>query len=168
MLLAMALANNPELIFLDEPTTGLDPQARRHLWDIVGMIKSEGKTVVLTTHYMEEAEILCEDIAILDCGKVIARGSPDRLLEESGSETTIQFKGKALVTDRAFLLKDLKRSGAVRKIRENPDGFELFTDRTNICLELLIKHQVDLSDINVRSKNLEDLFLQLTGRGLRD
>ena len=168
LLLAIALANDPELIFLDEPTTGLDPQARRHLWDIVETVKAEGKTVVLTTHYMEEAEILCDDIAIVDQGKVIACGAPENLLAESADAATVQVTGKHLPADPAPLFEALKRSGAADGIRKRPDGFELQTDRVNDCLKILLDHRVDLSKIGVRSKNLEDLFLQLTGRRLRD
>ncbi len=91
LLLAMALSNDPELIFLDEPTTGLDPQARRHLWDIVHGIKKAGKTLVLTTHYMEEAEILCDIIGIIDNGKIIAMGTPAGLLNEHCGGSTISI-----------------------------------------------------------------------------
>jgi ABC-2 type transport system ATP-binding protein len=168
LLLAMALVNDPELIFLDEPTTGLDPQARRHLWDIVGRVKTEGKTVVLTTHYMEEAEILCDDIAIVDKGKIIARGAPEELLRKSRSEVTIQVAAKALPEDAPDLFVELKRSGTVTGILESPGGFELQTTRVNACLETLLAHRVDLSQASVRSKNLEDLFIQITGRRLRD
>ncbi len=96
LLLAIALVNNPDLVFLDEPTTGLDPQARRHLWDIVEKIKSEGKTIVLTTHYMEEAQKLCEEIAIVDQGRIIALGSPAFLLEKYGEGTTIEIPGPSV------------------------------------------------------------------------
>jgi len=168
LLLAMALINDPELIFLDEPTTGLDPQARRHLWDIVDRVTAEGKTVVLTTHNMEEAEILCDDIAIVDRGKIIARGSPEELLRKFRSEVTIQIAGKTLPDDPVDLLGELTRSGTVTGVLESPGGFELQTTQVNACLETLLAHRVDLSQISIRSKNLEDLFLQLTGRRLRD
>ena len=168
LLLAIALANDPELMFLDEPTTGLDPQARRHLWDIVETVKKEGKTVVLTTHYMEEAEILCDDIAIVDRGSIITRGAPDRLLRENCPGATIQVKKKDLPADRDGLFRDLRHTGIVSDILEKPDGFDLQTTRVNACLEVLLQHHVDLSEITVRSGNLEDLFLQLTGRRLRE
>ena len=89
LLLAIALANDPELIVLDEPTTGLDPQARRHLWDIVGHIKNMGKTLILTTHYMEEAEKLCDEIAIMDSGKIIDFDTTEGLLKKHGGRSTI-------------------------------------------------------------------------------
>ena len=168
LLLAMALANDPELIFLDEPTTGLDPQARRHLWEIVDTVKAEGKTIVLTSHYMEEAEILCDDIAIVDQGKIIARGTPDQLLEEDNAEMTIRIPGKNLPEDPTGLFADLKRSGAAADIRSRTNGVELLTTGMNTCVRKLLEYGVDLSAIHVRSKNLEDLFLQLTGRRLRD
>lgn len=168
LLLAIALANDPELIFLDEPTTGLDPQARRHLWEIVETVKGEGKTVVLTTHYMEEAEILCDDIAIVDRGRIIARGSPEALLEENGQETAIEVKRRDLPSDADGLFRELESAGAVNQLREKGDGFVFATRRVNTFLEVLLNHRVNLSAISVRSKNLEDLFLQLTGRRLRE
>ncbi len=168
LLLAMALVNDPELIFLDEPTTGLDPQARRHLWDIVALVKTEGKTVVLTTHYMEEAEILCDDIAIVDLGRVIARGAPDRLLQDRGREVSIQIPEKAIVGDVDGLLGRLRDAGIILEIRKKPGVVEIGTDRANDCFQWLIANGVDLAGAGVRSRNLEDLFLQITGRRLRD
>ncbi len=158
LLLALALANDPELIFLDEPTTGLDPQARRHLWDIVEDIKKSGKTIVLTTHYMDEAEILCDNIAIMDIGKIIAMGTPQELLKKHCTSSTIILRGaqdeEAL--DRLAL-----------KWYRIEDQFEIEADNLNESIEMLIQHGFDLSDLTVRSGNLEDLFLMLTGKHLR-
>jgi ABC-2 type transport system ATP-binding protein len=159
LLLAMALANDPMLVFLDEPTTGLDPQARRYLWDIVEDIKSENKTVVLTTHYMEEAQILCDQIAIMDSGKIIALGSPEELLERNCKGTTLVLSGDVSEEKLEDLpWKRFKTQGTV----------EIQTDDLNGCLNTLIGRGVDLSGMTVRSQNLEDLFLKLTGRRLRN
>jgi ABC-2 type transport system ATP-binding protein len=158
LLLAMALANNPELIFLDEPTTGLDPQARHHLWNIVKDIKSKGKTLILTTHYMEEAQILCDRIAIMDAGKIIAMGTPDELLKEHANRTTIIIRSD--VTTSCF-------ENLPCQCFSIHDGIELQTDSLNECLLGLMERGIDLSNITVRSQNLEDLFLKLTGKELR-
>ncbi|MCP4134914.1 MAG: ABC transporter ATP-binding protein [bacterium] len=158
LLLAMALANDPELVFLDEPTTGLDPQARRHLWEIVRNIKAENKTLVLTTHYMEEAENLCDTIAIMDYGKIIATGSPKELLDQHCKGATISLQTDIDIEQ----LKDLPCSAF-----RTDDRIEIQTESINTCVEALIKKGIDLSSMNVRSFNLEDLFLQLTGHKLR-
>ncbi len=158
LLLAMALANDPELVFLDEPTTGLDPQARRHLWEIVARIKSENKTIVLTTHYMEEAQILCDTIAIMDRGRVIAMGTPENLLAIHGGGASILLPGK---------LDAGKLEGVSCRWFEVEDGIEIQTDSLNDCIHALVGRGVDLSGMSVRSQNLEDLFLKLTGSQLR-
>jgi ABC-2 type transport system ATP-binding protein len=159
LLLAMALANDPMLVFLDEPTTGLDPQARRYLWDIVEDIKSENKTVVLTTHYMEEAQMLCDQIAIMDSGKIIAMGAPEELLER-------YCRGTALVLPDS--VNEEKLEDLPWKRFKTQGTIEIQTDDLNSCLKTLIERGVDLSRMTVRSQNLEDLFLKLTGRRLRN
>lgn len=158
LLLAMALANDPELLFLDEPTTGLDPQARRHLWDIVHRIKAKKRTIVLTTHYMEEAEILCDRIGIIDNGKIIAMGTPRGLLKEhcGGVSITLNADIDDAILD-AFPCQWFRRH----------DTVEIETSSPNECLHRLIELGVDLSTMNVRNQNLEDLFLKLTGHDLR-
>jgi ABC-2 type transport system ATP-binding protein len=168
LMLAIALVNDPELVFLDEPTTGLDPQARRHLWDIVENIRSEGKTVVLTTHYMEEAQKLCDEILIMDRGKIILEGPPEALLREhcSGVAVTLpkeSSKGnlRSLVDEKPLLFK----SG---KIFENQKYIEFYTENVNECIKILLDSGVDLSRITLRSRNLEDLFLEKTGHRLRN
>ena len=158
LLLAMALANDPELIFLDEPTTGLDPQARRHLWEIVRQIKSIKKTMVLTTHYMEEAEILCDRIGIIDNGKIIAMGTPQGLLKEHSGGVTISI--------RVDLDDDLLKNLPCNWFRMQ-DRIQIQTSSPNDCLYRLVEMGVDLSTMNVRNQNLEDLFLKLTGHELR-
>ncbi|HOP63673.1 MAG TPA: ABC transporter ATP-binding protein [Spirochaetota bacterium] len=158
LLLAMALANNPELIILDEPTTGLDPQARRHLWDIVTGIKNSGRTIILTTHYMEEAEKLCDRIAIMDYGKIIDIDTPDSLLRRHGKGATIYIR-----TEEPE--KFMKALPGRAYIVEN--GIEVRTDSLNQCIQKISTAGGDLSGMTVRTPNLEDVFLELTGHTLR-
>jgi ABC-2 type transport system ATP-binding protein len=158
LLLAIALANEPELIFLDEPTTGLDPQARRYLWDIVQRIKSENKTIVLTTHYMEEAQFLCDDIAIMDQGKIIAMGPPDNLLQKHCNGSTI-FIGQPI--EEALL------DGLPGSWFRKHNMVEIQTENVNDCIPFLIDRGISLETMTVRSQNLEDLFLKLTGKQIR-
>lgn len=159
LLLAMALANDPDLIFLDEPTTGLDPQARRHLWDIVFRLKQKNKTIVLTTHYMEEAQLLCDYIAIMDHGNFIAEGPPSELLQKHCKTTTVAIQNR-VGDDRlkGFEAGQIKRGNAT---------LEIETTDINVCLAELLDRGLDLKGVSVRSQNLEDLFLKLTGHGLR-
>lgn len=159
LLLAMALANDPELVFLDEPTTGLDPQARRNLWDLVDDIRKKGKTIVLTTHYMEEAEILCDLIAIIDSGRVIAFGSPRNLLSACGSSSVVEISLGASRGRMENFPFSWASSGGLA---------EILTSDIDACIKELIKREVSLSSLTVRSMNLEDLFLKLTGKTLRD
>lgn len=159
LLLAIALANDPELVFLDEPTTGLDPQARRHLWEIVREIKSRGKTIALTTHYMEEAQILCDRIAIMDHGHIIAMGSPQELLSEQGGGASILIHGQI---DTSVL------EGIACRWFSQEGYVEIQTSNINDCLNALLERGVDLSGMTVRTPNLEDLFLKLTGTQLRN
>ena len=158
-LLALALINKPELLILDEPSTGLDPQARSNLWELVHQIKTEGKTIILTTHYMEEAQHLCDEIAIMDYGKIIAQGTPQALIKQYSPEMTVILPQKNFV----FSVDSLKLP-----YQEVKDTIEIKTKDVNACLDLLISHQVDLSDLTVRSPSLETVFLNLTGRQLRE
>jgi ABC-2 type transport system ATP-binding protein len=158
LLLAIALANNPTLLFLDEPTTGLDPQARRYLWDIVSDIKRDGKTVILTTHYMEEAQILCDRIAIVDHGKIIALDDTKKLLGEESTCVSIIVRtitDESVLDDFPFYYVKIE------------NDIEIQTDKPNECMEELLRRDIDLTGFTVRSQNLEDLFLQLTGKELR-
>jgi len=159
MLLALALVNDPELVFLDEPSTGLDPQARRNLWDIVLDIKGRGKTVVLTTHYMEEAQHLCDEVAIMDHGRIIAQGSPDELIRR-------HCRGTTVVLPRSGLPCPPDRLGV--QWRAAGDTIVVETEDINACLKTLMARAVDLNDVIIHSPNLEDVFLKLTGRNLRD
>ncbi|WP_300670104.1 ABC transporter ATP-binding protein [Desulfoluna sp.] len=159
LLLAMALASDPDLIFLDEPTTGLDPQARRHLWEIVEKLKEDGKTVVLTTHYMEEAQNLCDEIAIMDHGRIIAMGKTEALLAAHCKGSSIMLPGTA--PDDAFTAL----SSAWFRL---PDGrISIQTEDPDASLRELVAKGFDLTGIVVTPQTLEDLFLELTGNALR-
>jgi len=159
LLLAMALANDPDLIFLDEPTTGLDPQARRHLWDIVFQLKKKNKTIVLTTHYMEEAQLLCDYIVIMDHGRFIQEGEPSILLADHCQTTSVIIKNDN-ISDK---LSNFTHGNVIHTDHE----VEIQTNDITACLTDLLARDIDLIGINVRSQNLEDLFLKLTGHGLR-
>ena len=158
-LLALALINRPTLLFLDEPSTGLDPQARRNLWDLVGRIKKEGKTIILTTHYMEEAQYLCDKIAIMDHGRIIASGSPAELIRQHSPEMTVTLPKNHLTQgfDQLTL-----------PVREVNGRIEIKTNDVDACLNMLMNKGIDLSDLVIKSPNLETVFLNLTGRQLRD
>ena len=157
LLLAIALVNNPDIIFLDEPTTGLDPQARRNFWDLIDSIKAEGKTILLTTHYMDEAYVLCDEIAIMDHGKIIAQGTPKKLLEENFNDVILQIPEEAL-DDADELPYPIHRYKGIA---------EIATGDVNQAIADLIAKNVSLSQLQVRSRNLDDLFLELTGKEIR-
>lgn len=157
LLLAIALVNDPDIIFLDEPTTGLDPQARRNFWDLINDIKAEGKAIILTTHYMDEAYTLCDEIAIMDHGKIIAQGTPKSLLEENFNDVILQLPK----TD----LKDLDLS--MLSVHEKHEHIEITTCDVNNVISILIKNNVSLSQLQIRPRTLDDLFLELTGKELR-
>lgn len=159
LMLALALVNRPELIFLDEPSTGLDPQARRYLWEIVNEIKKDGKTVIMTTHSMEEAQYLCDTIAIMDRGLIIAEGSPSRLIATYCRNDTITLPREAVEAHFDCLDMDCQVAQQVVSIQ---------TTTVEATLTKLISCGVDLSQMSVRSANLEDVFLFLTGKHLRD
>jgi ABC-2 type transport system ATP-binding protein len=158
LLLAIALVNDPAVLFLDEPTTGLDPQARRNFWELVGSIKAQRKTIILTTHYMEEAELLCEEIVILDRGRIVASGPPRRLLREHFAEVLLELP-------RADFPAEARRLPL--RILEASDRVEITTDDLEATLRLLLAAKVPLTNLRIRPANLEDLFLELTGRELR-
>jgi ABC-2 type transport system ATP-binding protein len=155
LLLALGLVNDPEIVFLDEPTTGLDPQARRLFWELVRSVKARKKTVVLTTHYMEEAYELCDEIGIMEKGKIIALGSPDKLLAE-------QFNGLAIRIPKTDLNGDL--SGIPGKIFDLVDSIEIQTTDVNSTMKALLDLKISLNRVQVRSRNLDDLFLHLTDK----
>ena len=193
--MATALVGDPELLFLDEPTTGLDPQARRHLWDLVDELKHAGRTIILTTHYMDEAERLCDRVAIMDHGKVIALGTPNELIASVGGEDIVEFA----VVDESPVPKgegpfDGLRAGSGAPSVSSPHGrvdasmllripgvkshrvdaglHQLAVSEThNVVPRIftaLTEHGLHLSEFRTHSATLEDVFVRLTGRNLRD
>jgi len=159
LMLALALINKPDLIFLDEPSTGLDPQSRRYLWKIVEEIKDDGKTIVMTTHSMEEAEFLCDTIAIVDRGFIIAEGSPAELITTYCKTNTITLPLTALDSKLSSLTIDVSTNGNMAAIR---------SDNVKQTLTTLLAADIDLTEMVIDSPDLEDVFLHLTGRKLRD
>lgn len=159
LMLALALINKPTLIFLDEPSTGLDPQARRNLWRIVQQIKTEGKTIILTTHAMEEAEFLCDYIAIMDLGQIIAEGSPQELIRTYCGTNNVLLPAKIDTSQ----LNNLPYNWFYE------DNFiKIECDSPNEVIAELARANIDLTGMSVTSANLEDVFLNLTGKQLRD
>ncbi|MFC1602075.1 ABC transporter ATP-binding protein [Pseudomonadota bacterium] len=156
LLLAIALVNDPQVVFLDEPTTGLDPQARRNFWELVQSIKKRGKTIVLTTHYMEEAYVLCDDIIIMDHGKIIAQGKPEELLANHFGDVVVQLPKM-----------DFPANCTQLETLENGDVVEILSNDVNDTIHQLIELNVPLVGLRIRPRTLEDLFLALTGRELR-
>jgi ABC-2 type transport system ATP-binding protein len=172
---ACALVGNPELLFLDEPTTGLDPQARRQLWDIIRSFGEQGRTVMLTTHYMDEAERLCDRVAIVDHGKVIALGSPRSLIASLGGEHVIDFTLTNGRTDSASpidMVDVLREMPAVTSFRSEMEHYALSVTEPHLALpailERLRQHHLELASLTTRHASLEDVFVTLTGRHLRD
>ncbi|MBA3037381.1 MAG: ABC transporter ATP-binding protein [Desulfobacterium sp.] len=159
LMLALAMINKPELMFLDEPSTGLDPQARRNLWSIIHKIKEKGKTIILTTHYMEEAQRICDEIAIMDNGKIIAQGTPNQLIKKYCEEITIILPKDSI----GFSMEQIP----FRYLEIN-GKIEIKTSDINSCLNMLISKGTDLTELIVRSPNLENVYLNLTGKQLRD
>jgi ABC-2 type transport system ATP-binding protein len=167
---ACALVGDPELVFLDEPTTGLDPQARRQLWDIVRGFRARGRTVLLTTHYMDEAEQLCDRVAIVDHGKVIALGSPAELIAHVGGDHVIELafaEGQPALAPEAFT--ELR---GVLSAREEAGLVDLRVTELHVVLPDVLDRVrqagASLARLTTRHASLEDVFVQLTGRHLRD
>ncbi|HEV8445272.1 MAG TPA: ATP-binding cassette domain-containing protein [Gemmatimonadaceae bacterium] len=168
--LACAIVGDPDLLFLDEPTTGLDPQSRRQLWGLITDFKAHGRTILLTTHYMDEAEILCDRVAIVDHGKVIALGTPRELIRSLGAEHVVDF---ALGGDSEPLGEDALRSIAgVRAARMRAGGYELNVGELHrtvpALLGFLAERRLELAQLTTHSATLEDVFVSLTGRQLRE
>ncbi len=158
LLLAIALVNDPAVLFLDEPTTGLDPQARRNFWQLIESIKARRKTIILTTHYMEEAELLCDEIAIMDRGRIVAQGPPRQLLHEHFEEVLLELPRQDFPESaRSLALKVMDSGGRVEITPDDLEG----------TLRTLLAAQVPLTNLRIRPPNLEDLFLELTGKELR-
>ena len=167
--LACALVADPELFFLDEPTTGLDPQSRRQLWELIEQVKRAGRTVVLTTHYMDEAERLCDRVAIVDHGRIIALGTPRALISSLGAQHVIEFKvgGPDALSDAELLALD-----GARNLRRRDASYLLESAHAHrtipALLALLSARGLPLEELSTHSATLEDVFVHLTGRQLRD
>lgn len=164
--LALALVNDPELLFLDEPTTALDPQARRSIWELIADLKRQGKTVLLTTHYMEEAERLCDRVAIMDGGRIMELGTPQELINRYFNETAIEVPTGSQAAGLATSL-----TGVTRTVVDE-DRTTLYTTNIHLTLaqllDLVPTDSRGLHGLTIRQATLEDLFLKLTGRRIRD
>jgi ABC-2 type transport system ATP-binding protein len=171
--MACALVGDPELLFLDEPTTGLDPQARRHLWELVERLKQAGRTIILTTHYMDEAERLCDRVAIMDHGRILALGTPQQMIASVGGEHIVEFaitghESGSSVADATLLtaipgVQSHRMNAGLHQLSVR----ELHTSVPRIFAELT-RHGLYLSEFRTHSATLEDVFVGLTGRNLRD
>lgn len=162
---ALALVNDPEIVFLDEPTTGFDPQGRRALWDLIRDLRANGKTVVFTSHYMEEAEALCDRVAIMDQGEIIALDAPQKLVRALEFENTVECS-----LEGEFDSGELSRLPAVRSVRSAEGSFLLNTSDVTATIGGLVRLSEEtstaLSNISVRTAALEDVFIELTGKRL--
>ena len=158
LLLAIALVNDPDIVFLDEPTTGLDPQARRNFWSLLERIRAQGKTVLLTTHYMEEAARLCDEVAIVDHGRIIAQGAPGELLSAHFGDTVLELPRADLGAGLDTLPGTCVDAG---------DRVEILTRDVRGAIDALLQGGARLERLRIRERTLEDLFLELTGRELR-
>jgi ABC-2 type transport system ATP-binding protein len=164
---ALSLVNDPEVVFLDEPTTGMDPAARRSLWDIITGLKDAGKTILLTTHYLEEAEILCDRLAIMDHGKILEAGTVTQLVDS-------RFKDRAVRFDRVERLDDARLTAmpGVTSVKHDADAIVLYTRDVPATIGAVLDAtealNVEVANLAVKRATLEDVFLDLTGRALRD
>ena len=174
--IALALVNDPLVVFLDEPTTGLDPQARRTLWDIVLRLKERGKTIVLSTHYMDEAHVLCDRICLMDKGKVIALDTPSNLVRSLQSDSAIEFRlpdeEDAPAERREHLKNVLGTIRGAKKVSVQENVWVVYTDHLQATLTDLIGKAADegwrFADLETRTATLEDVFIHMTGRSLRE
>ena len=168
---ATALVGDPELLFLDEPTTGLDPQARRQIWEVVTNLKERGRTILLTTHYMDEAEKLCDDLAVVDHGKVIAEGSPQELISQLGGEHVIDVSLEGQ-EDSWPSEEELSVIDSVTHVTREGEAYLLNVDQPHRAVPSLLSwlatRNLELKRLSTRHANLEDVFVSLTGRRLRD
>jgi ABC-2 type transport system ATP-binding protein len=167
---ACALVGDPQLLFLDEPTTGLDPQSRRQLWDVIGAYKATGRTVMLTTHYMDEAQRLCDRVAIVDHGKVIALGTPAALIRQLGGENIVDFHLAEGMPPADEV--ELGQLASVQTARRDGEAYSLAVDQPHLALPALLNHLQSrglvLANLTTRHATLEDVFVSLTGRHLRE
>jgi len=168
--LACALVGDPEFLFLDEPTTGLDPQARQQIWELVERFKQAGRTILLTTHYMEEAERLCDRVAIIDHGKVIALGTPRELIDSIGISHVVEFSAGESAS--ALDLAGIGALSGVNEVRTANGNVLLRVNRLHETVPMLLdeldRQGVPLTELRTHSASLEDVFVTLTGRRLRD
>ena len=169
---ATALVGNPELLFLDEPTTGLDPSNRRQLWDIIQGFKDQGRTILLTTHYMEEAEVLCEEVAIVDRGQIIAQGSPAELIRGLGAQHFVELTLANRLNSQESVLAQVSAVDAVVDASWRDERLVLVVEQVHRALpsllECLKRQQWELADLSTRQATLEDVFVRLTGRTLNE
>ena len=165
--IALALVNDPQILFLDEPTSGLDPQARHNIWNVIKLQREKGKTIFLTTHYMEEAERLCERVAIIDHGEIIDTDRPDRLVNQHFKEEAIEFQSDQTPGDE--VLRQL--AGATNVVTEN-GRVTVYSSSVPVTISALMEmakqRDMKLTGLYVRRATLEDVFLKLTGRRIRD
>ena len=165
--LAVALVNEPDLLFLDEPTSGLDPQSRRQLWDLIAAFRKRGGTILLTTHYMEEAERLCDRVAIMDHGRVLTLGTPAALIATLGADHVVEF-----AVDGALDLAPVGRLPGVSQARREADDFALIVREPHVSIPALLaelgRQGASLRRLATHHATLEDVFVSLTGRTLRD
>jgi ABC-2 type transport system ATP-binding protein len=163
--LACAVVNDPDIVFLDEPTTGLDPQARRHLWDLIEQLKKDGKTVILTTHYMEEAEYLADKVYVIDHGKIIAKGTVQQLISTLNMSSVIYF-----TFDEENGVNPVELFNGKVKIENGKYEYETNEVEKSLIeiFEISKNKELKIEDLHVRKPNLEDVFLHLTGRTLRE
>ena len=164
---ACALVNDPEVLFLDEPTTGLDPQSRRQLWDLIVEFRARGRTVMLTTHYMDEAQQLCDRVAIMDHGKIIALGTPDELIASLGAEHVVSFSVRGDLD-----LPAVRALPGVVDTRSEPAGIALTVREPHRAVPVLLaelgRQKAELASLTTHHATLEDVFVSLTGRTLRE
>ena len=167
---ATALVGDPELIFLDEPTTGLDPASRRELWEIISSFGEQGRTVLLTTHYMEEAERLCDRVAIFDQGKIIAEGTPDELIRSLGAEHVLEFSVEG--DSSRVSMHQLSQIQSVEKAEITDGVFHLTVGKPHTVLTEVVNQLahsgIEMSSLTTRHASLEDVFVSLTGRHLME
>ncbi len=169
--LACALIGDPELLFLDEPTTGLDPQARRQLWDLIDQFRKAGRTIVLTTHYMDEAQRLCDRVGIMDRGRIIALGTPRELIASTGVEHVVEFTA-ATAAVTSIEPASLRTIDGVRDVRAEAGGILVHVTELHRAVPALLaeiaRQGGNLTELRTHSATLEDVFVGLTGRHLRD
>ena len=159
-----SLVNDPKIVFLDEPTTGLDPLARRNLWDLITKIKSQGKTIILTTHYMEEAELLCDRIAIMEKGKILTMGDTHTLIESAKNPFTISFFAENVSKK---IQEELSQYGKIDNLAGKSSHFEMeIKTQKSVNQALKIIHKLDPESLTVGRAKLEDLFIELTGKNI--